>query len=192
MRRILLAPHNVWGKVWMRLFGIRVPASCKIVGAPILWGNQGEVVLGENVRLFSKHAYYGFGWSFPACFVSTGPNGRIEIGEESEIYSSAIFAASSITIGKRVFVAADCRIADHDGHDPDSIPRIAANSYDGKPIVIGDDVWLGCGVTVLKGVTIGSGTVVATQSVVVDDLPPNVIAAGVPARVIRPLRLEDR
>ena len=54
-------------------------------------------------------------------------------------------------------------------------------------IVIEDDVWLASGVTVLAGVRIGRGTIVGTGSVVNKDLPPSVLAAGVPARVIRTL-----
>ena len=54
-------------------------------------------------------------------------------------------------------------------------------------IVLEDDVWLATGVTVLKGVTIGHGTIVGAGSVVTSDLPPMVLAAGAPARVIKPI-----
>ncbi len=54
-----------------------------------------------------------------------------------------------------------------------------------RPIVIGDNVWLGGGVIVLPGVTIGDNTVVGAGAVVTRDLPPNVVAVGNPARVIR-------
>jgi len=53
------------------------------------------------------------------------------------------------------------------------------------PIVLGDNVWLGGGVIVCPGVTIGENTVVGAGSVVVRDLPPNVVAVGNPARVVR-------
>ena len=56
-----------------------------------------------------------------------------------------------------------------------------------KPIVIGDNVWLGGGVIVLPGVTIGDNTVVGAGSVVVRDLPPNVVAVGNPARIVKPV-----
>lgn len=56
-----------------------------------------------------------------------------------------------------------------------------------RPIVIGDNVWLGGGVTVLPGVTIGANTVVGAGAVVVRDLPANVVAVGNPARVVRSL-----
>ena len=56
-----------------------------------------------------------------------------------------------------------------------------------KPIVIGDNVWLGGGAIVLPGVTIGENTVVGAGAVVTRDLPPNVVAVGSPARVVRTL-----
>lgn len=61
-----------------------------------------------------------------------------------------------------------------------------------KPIVIGDNVWLGGGVIVCPGVTIGANTVVGAGAVVTRDLPANVVAVGNPARVIRQLDPDDR
>ena len=58
-------------------------------------------------------------------------------------------------------------------------------------IVLEDDVWLGTGVSVMAGVTIGKGTVVAAGSVVTRSLPPGVVAAGMPARIVRTLEVGD-
>lgn len=60
-----------------------------------------------------------------------------------------------------------------------------------KPIVIEDDVWLAANVTVCGGVTIGKGSIIGAGSVVTRDIPENVIAAGVPCRVIRKITEED-
>ncbi|MFD6164826.1 sugar O-acetyltransferase [Oerskovia sp. NPDC060287] len=60
-----------------------------------------------------------------------------------------------------------------------------------QPITIGDNVWLGGGVTVCPGVTIGENTVVGAGSVVTRDLPANVVAVGNPARVLRHIGAED-
>lgn len=60
-----------------------------------------------------------------------------------------------------------------------------------KPIHIGDNVWLATGVTVCPGVTIGDGAVIAAGSVVTHDIPPNVLAGGVPCRVIRKITEAD-
>ena len=92
-------------------------------------------------------------------------DGQIRIGEDCNFGPFCFLTASNYGI------EAGTRFLDQPKHDQD--------------IVIGDDVWLGTGVIVLAGVTIGSGTVVAAGSVVTKDLPPGVIAGGVPARVIR-------
>ena len=60
------------------------------------------------------------------------------------------------------------------------------------PIVIGDNCWIGSGVTILPGVTIGSNAVIGAGSVVTKDIPENVIAIGNPCRVIRPITETDR
>jgi maltose O-acetyltransferase len=76
-------------------------------------------------------------------------------------------------------------------HPLDPGPR-RAGWESGAPIAIGDNVWLGGGAIVCPGVTIGDGTVVGAGAVVTRDLPAGVLAAGVPARVVREIGPEDR
>ena len=59
-------------------------------------------------------------------------------------------------------------------------------------IVVGNDVWIGYETVILSGVTIGDGAVIGARAVVTRDVPPNTVVAGVPARVIRPVRMDDR
>ncbi len=68
----------------------------------------------------------------------------------------------------------------------------AAGACRAKPVTIGHRVWVGGGVTINPGVTIGDNSIVGSGSVVTRDVPPNVIAAGVPCRVIRAITEEDR
>lgn len=76
-------------------------------------------------------------------------------------------------------------------HAIDSAERIEGGCY-AKPIFIEDNVWIGGNVTVLPGVTIGTNTIIGAGSVVTRSVPPNVIAAGNPCRVIREITEKDR
>jgi acetyltransferase-like isoleucine patch superfamily enzyme len=74
-------------------------------------------------------------------------------------------------------------VADSDDHDPDEHHSRGRC----EPVVTEEGIWLGARVTILKGVTLGAGSTVAAGSVVTRNVPPRVLVAGVPARVIRPL-----
>ena len=117
---------------------------------------------------------------------------EIVIGSHSGISCSVIYAAKSVRIGKYVNIGADCAIYDNDFHPVDYLARRShdLDSVISKPVVIGDDVWLGARVTVLKGVSIGKGAIIAAGSVVTRDIPPFSMAGGVPAKVIK--RLYDK
>lgn len=107
----------------------------------------------------------------------------------------------NITIGKGVFINSGCCFQDQGGitvgdgalighHvvlatiNHDFAPERRAANHP-APIVIGENVWIGANVTVTPGVTIGDGAIIAAGAVVTKDVPPNVIAGGVPAKIIR-------
>jgi acetyltransferase-like isoleucine patch superfamily enzyme len=94
-----------------------------------------------------------------------------------------------LTIGEETAIGPGCYITDHD-HGPSASVAPLQQPMISKPTHIGKRVWLGANVVVLKGVTIGDRTIVGAGSVVTKSLPPDVIAAGVPAQVIRS-RLRD-
>jgi len=54
-----------------------------------------------------------------------------------------------------------------------------------RPVIIGDHVWIGCKSTILKGVTIGDGSVIAANSVVTKDVPPKALVGGIPSKIIK-------
>ena len=108
---------------------------------------------------------------------------RLTIGARSSIGDGAILdARGGLTIGRDVNLSTQVHIwtAQHGWNDPDF-------AFESAPVVIGDHVWLGARVSVLPGVTIGEGAVVATGSVVTKSLEPYGLYAGVPAK-----RLRDR
>jgi len=113
-------------------------------------------------------------------------NGDIEIGSNANIGSNCqIFSARNIKIGNDVLIAAYTYLVGggHNFDDPD-VP-IIKQGRTALGINIEDNVWLGAGVKVLDGVSVGEGSIVAAGAVVTEDIPPFTIAGGIPARVIK-------
>jgi maltose O-acetyltransferase len=109
-----------------------------------------------------------------------------EVGERTFInYGAAILDCAKVTIGDEVQIATNVQLLTAT-HPLDAAARRAAWES-AQPITIEDGVWLGGGVIVCPGVTVGENTVVGAGSVVVKDLPVGVLAVGNPARVIRDL-----
>ncbi len=97
--------------------------------------------------------------------------------------NSVIACAKDISIGDGAAIARGVYIYDADHHMLQDENGRVSNTP--APVRIGDHVWIGANATVLKGVKIGNGAVIAAGAVVTSDVPPNCLAAGVPARVIR-------
>lgn len=111
--------------------------------------------------------------------LGTGKEAILKVGLGSYIaWRSNLYASNSIIIGENCAISFDVTIMDNDGHGFGSPPYSA-------PIVIEDNVWIGCRATILKGVTIGKGSVVAAGAVVTKSCPPNSLIGGVPAKLIR-------
>jgi acetyltransferase-like isoleucine patch superfamily enzyme len=103
----------------------------------------------------------------------------LSIGDGTFVnHRTELVAHERVTIGRDCLLAWDVLVLDCDSHRVDGGPRSA-------PVTIGDRVWIGCRATVLKGVTVGDGAVVAAGAVVVHDVPPRALVAGNPARVVR-------
>lgn len=112
-------------------------------------------------------------------------SGRIEIGDYALISpGTRISASDSIIIGNSVMMANGVYITDSDWH---GIYDRTERSPDIRPVFIEDNVWLGDHCTILKGVRIGENSVVGAGAVVSRDVPPNVVVAGNPAVVVKPL-----
>ena len=95
-----------------------------------------------------------------------------------------------MTIGNNVRIAGKAFLAGYPGHPIDAVKRAAGypdNDDQVGDIIIEEDVWIATGVTILPNVRIGSRSIIATGSVVTGDIPADVLAGGVPAKVIRPL-----
>jgi len=169
-------------------WGIKIGQKSSFYGLPLFYRMPGSRIrVGDNCQFRSSTWSNLVGVNRP-CIISTlREAASLEIGRDCGFSGTTIGCASSISIGDRVMCGANVTITDTDWHPLDWRDRIAGKGGETAPVVIGEDVWLGMNVSVLKGVEIGSQTVVGAGSLVTRSLPARVIAAGNPAVVIRKL-----
>ena len=121
---------------------------------------------------------------FPACILHWLEN--CEFGNNVSLHDFCyIDAVGGIKIGDNVRIAHNCSLISGQHKYNERGKTIVDSGYVLAPICIGDDVWLGTGVVVLPGVTIGEGCVVAANSVVNKDVEPYSIVGGIPAKLIK-------
>ena len=139
---------------------------------------RGEAIFGDRFTVLGDPT---------AVRISVAEGARLTIGDHVAMNSGvSIDVWHDVRIGSKVMIAPNVTILDDNRHELEP----GAPLYSG-PTIIGDNVWLAGNVTVLPGVTIGSGSVIAGHSVVSRDIPSNSLAAGSPARVIRSLNVPD-
>jgi acetyltransferase-like isoleucine patch superfamily enzyme len=179
----------------LRLLKYRALSTCEHVSGspvllqPVLFLGEGTIILGRDVE---------FGWPTSALFhtgychiEASTPESAIEFGDGVQVNNNVFIKSEGpgIRIGARALLGSGVTIYDSDFHDlrpnrrRDGQPRMA-------PVELGEDVFVGDGVKILKGVSIGAHSVVGAGSVVSTSIPAGVIAAGNPARVIRALSEE--
>jgi len=181
-RKINSFYFTFWAQLMARWWGVRLGKGCSFVGHPRFVRHPNSYIeIGPDCRFNSSKDSTVLGVNHP-CIISTSKEGaEIMIGRNCGFTGVSIGCAKKIIIGQNVRCGNNTMIMDTDWHWND--PRTGPNA----PVVIADNVWLGINVTVMKGVTIGKNTVVAAGSIVTKSLPANVVAAGMPAKVIREL-----
>ena len=139
--------------------------------SPILFNIRGNgKIIGEKIILKS------------GCFFSVSDNGLLKIGDDAFFNTNCyVLCRDNIKIGTNFMASDNVYIRDNDGH------KFSVNNICNKfgSIEIGNNVWLGRNVIVLKGVKIGDNVIVGAGSVVSKNIPSNCIAVGNPAKVIK-------
>jgi len=114
--------------------------------------------------------------------------GKLTIGARTTVNNfSRIIAFEQILIGSNCAIASFVTILDHDHKYDFQDGSLQMEGYNTSPITIGSNVWIGDKCTVLKGVAIGDNVVIAANSLVNKDVPPNCIAGGIPVKIIKQL-----
>ncbi len=136
--------------------------------------------------------------------VMTRGKGNVIIGSNVFIGGATVLGAlDRVTVGNDVIISNNVHIYDNNNHPTDPEQRRAmTQSHDfhgplwswehaaSAPVVIGDNVWIGEHSSILKGVTVGEGSIIGARAVVTRDVPPYSVAAGNPAKVVKSLKQE--
>lgn len=157
-----------------------------------------NVSVGDYFTISSGDNFNPLCRNIKGCIVAERANTIIKIGNNVGMSSPCLWAKQEIIIGDYVNVGGDCIIIDSDAHNLDWHIRDSCKMYNLKesldihtakcaPIHIGSHVLIGTRCIILKGVTIGDGSVIAAGSIVTKDVPSNVIAGGNPCKVIKQL-----
>ena len=137
-------------------------------------GNNDKIIIGDKVSV-------GHG----VCLLTYG--GKIEIGNNCDInpYTIIYGHGNGVVIGNNVLIAGHCMIIPNNHvFEDENVPIINQGNIS-KGIIIGDDVWIGHGCTILDGVSIGNGSVIGAGTVVSKNIPEKSICIGATCRIIK-------
>ena len=180
IKRFIVGLMKFWAEKKIR--------SIAIVGDRFIAGIRSRIIVGVNSHvMIANHV------SFHA-IANVSDGAELTIGENTTIrFNTEINVARSIVIGRNVIISNNVVIADNDSHPTDiNIRRMMCSAdHDGvlwsntharcAPTVIDDDVWIGQRAMIMKGVHIGSGSIVAAGAVVTKNIPPHSLCFGNPA-----------
>ena len=152
--------------------GLRVRGSLKICG-------PGKVIIGNNVLVDGR--------GHPVTPFTHHVDAVLSVGSHSFINGTRFGCQTKITIGDYAILG-DARIMDTDFHSiyPNRWSTDAV--VESKPVIIGQNVWIGAAAAILKGVRIGDNSVVGFGSIVTKDVPANCVVLGNPAKVVKKFR----
>jgi acetyltransferase-like isoleucine patch superfamily enzyme len=160
----------------LRMMGAKIGRHCTI-RYDVVPANPWDLQMGDDVTFDANVILLMIG--------PRRPEPRLIFGSRIYCNRFTMFDCSDrIEIGCDVLIGPHCYITDHDHGSAPGSP-MHTQPMVSKPVKVGNDVWIGAHAVILKGVTIGDGSIVAAGAVVNQDVPPGTIVGGVPARVLR-------
>lgn len=158
--------------------------KAEVGSRPVFWRGRptldlrGSFKIGRDCKIYAR--------PYPAR-ITVARGASIEMGDTVGInYGVEIYASKSIKMGDNAMIGDLATLYDTDFHGLGEGSEVRQ-----APIVLGDNVWIGRAAIVLPGVTIGDHSIVAAGAVVTKDVPPRVVVAGNPAKVVREITASD-
>lgn len=174
-----------------KFFGVEYGKNLRLRGLPVLVSKtRGGIKLGDNVTINSSLFSNLIGLYQRTIIVARTPEALVVIGDDVGISGATIYARKRIEIGSHTRIGANVKIMDNDFHPIEPEMRLISSNQNMeiRPVVIGENVFIGTNSIILKGVVIGDNTTIGAGSVVSGEIPKNCVAAGNPAKVIKRLK----
>lgn len=186
--------YKYWNRLYFKLFDIKYGLNLSICNKIYIRG-RGKIVIGDNFKFTSGDNVNPICRNLRGAFYVPEKDAVIEIGNNVGMSSACLWSRSMIRIEDNVLIGGDCIIMDNDAHSHNYIERRMGNppingvgkDVPSSPVIIEKDVWIGARCIILKGVHIGARSIIAAGSVVVKDIPSDVIAGGNPCVVLKNL-----
>lgn len=176
-----------WPKFFMKVQGIDYGKNLSLYGYPYIFKTgKGSIRIGNNCTFRSDPMSNMLGLTQRTYIVSKY-RGKISIGNNVGISGATVYSWSSIKIGNHTRIGSGSKIMDTDFHPLDAVQRKNEDNEKAKtaPIVIGENVFIGCNCIILKGTVLGDNCIVGAGSVVHGRFPDNCVIAGNPAKIIK-------
>jgi acetyltransferase-like isoleucine patch superfamily enzyme len=190
-------PYSAMIATILRFKGVKVGRRLYIQGTPYLKlrGKASNIVIGDDVRIYGDidlrnrengRILIENSVSFDTgCRIVAAREAVVTFRTRADIGGHCIFnCGATVTVGEDTMMAGFCYIQSS-GHGIRRSQTIKSQPHYHETISIGRDCWLGAGATILPGVTLGDGTIIAARAVVTGDVPPYTIVGGIPAKPLK-------
>ena len=176
------------GRIYLQSSGVAVGEDLTLFGLPVIsLANSSSIVIGDRAVLCSDSRFTALGVNHAVVLRTLRQGAQILLGNDVGLSGTSVCAAQRIEIGHNALIGANVTITDTDFHPLDPAGRRYCKDdsrIHSAPVRLEENVFVGAGSTILKGVTIGRNSVIGAGSIVAKSIPANVVAAGNPCRPI--------